>query len=36
MVMIRDFLDGERRALELRMGGGVERNYPGTVLSWNV
>ena len=32
MVMIRDFLDGERRALELRMGGGVERNYPGTVF----
>ena len=32
MVIIRDFFDGERRALELRMGGRVEKNYLDTVF----
>ena len=32
MVIIRDFFNGEKRILELRIGGGIERNYPGIIF----
>ena len=32
MIIIRDFFNGKKRVLELRISGGVERNYPDIIF----